>query len=196
MGMSSDTREAHDLIERLGNLVRADARAACNEYGMRPVQLEALGFLTQCNRYSDTPQAVAEFLGLTKGTVSQTLKVLEQKGLLRKRGDNKDKRMVHLKPTAQGRRLVERALPAASIAAGVEELSKLDSQATVRALRMLLRSVQKANNLKTFAPCHTCRFNQKQGDAYFCGLTHEPLEKGDVTLLCREHQYPKAIATK
>ena len=70
--MPVDTKEAHHLIERLGNLVRADARAVCNDYDMRPVQLEALEFLTQCNRYSDTPQAVAEFLGLTKGTVSQT----------------------------------------------------------------------------------------------------------------------------
>lgn len=194
--MSADTREVHDLIERLGNLVRADVRALCNEYGMRPVQLEALGFLTQCNRYSDTPQAVAEFLGLTKGTVSQTLKVLEQKGLLRKRGDAKDKRLVHLTPTAKGRRLVERAVPAASLTLGIEKFAKSERQATIRALRVLLRSVQKANGLKTFAPCHTCRFNQKREGSYFCGLTHEPLEEHDVALLCREHQYPIAIATK
>jgi len=191
-----DTREVHDLIERLGNLVRADVRATCNEYGMRPVQLEALGFLTQCNRYSDTPQAVAEFLGLTKGTVSQTLKVLEQKGLLRKRGDAKDKRLVHLIPTAKGRRLVERVVPAASLTLGIENLAKSESQVTVKALRVLLRSVQKANGLKTFAPCHTCRFNQKREGNYFCGLTHEPLEEHDVTLLCREHQYPIASAAK
>ena len=99
-----DIREVHDLIERLGNLVRADVRAVCNEYGVRPVQLEVLRFLTQCNRYSDTPQAVTEFLGLTKGTVSQTIKVLEQKGLLGKQDDVTDKRLVHLKPTLKGRK--------------------------------------------------------------------------------------------
>ena len=194
--MSSDIREVHDLIERLGNLVRADVRAGCNAYGMRPVQLEALGFLTQCNRYSDTPQAVAEFLGLTKGTVSQTLNVLEQKGLLRKLGDDKDKRLVHLAPTAKGRRLVERVVPAASLAAGIEKLSKSDSHTIAGALRMLLRSVQKANDLKTFAPCHTCRFNQERKDGYFCELTQEPLAERDITLLCREHQYPITVAAK
>ncbi|MEN8763252.1 MAG: MarR family transcriptional regulator, partial [Thiogranum sp.] len=103
--MATDTGEVRDLIERLGNLVRANVRAVCSEYGLRPVQLEAMRFLTQCNRYSDTPQAVAEYLGLTKGTVSQTLKVLEKKGLLRKLGDAKDKRVVHLNPTAKGVRL-------------------------------------------------------------------------------------------
>ena len=194
--MFTNTREAHDLIERLGNLVRADVRAVCNEYGVRPVQLEALGFLTQCNRYSDTPQAVSEFLGLTKGTVSQTLKILEQKGLLRKRGDTKDKRLVHLKPTAKGRQLVERAVPAESLRLGVEKLSKSDGQVTIEALRVLLRSVQKANDLKTFAPCHTCRFNQKHEGNYFCELTQEPLAESDVTLLCREHQYPLSLMSK
>jgi len=192
--MAIDHREAHNLFERLCNLLRVEARAVCNEYDMRPVQLEALDYLTRCNRYSDTPQAVAEFLGLTKGTVSQTLKVLEQKGLLRKHGDSRDRRVVHLEPTARGRRLVERAVPAASLSLGVDKLSNAARQSTVDALRLLLRSVQKANGLRTFAPCHTCRFNRKREDDYFCELTREPLAKQDIVLLCREHQYPMAAA--
>jgi DNA-binding MarR family transcriptional regulator len=194
--MPVDTKEAHHLIERLGNLVRADARAVCNDYDMRPVQLEALEFLTQCNRYSDTPQAVAEFLGLTKGTVSQTLKVLERKGLLRKRCDARDKRLVHLTPTAKGLKLVKRAVPAESLTLGFESLPGPDSQITVESLRALLRSLQKANKLKTFAACHTCRFNEKREGGYFCGLTQEPLTEHDVALLCREHQYPAPLTTK
>lgn len=190
MDMSKQTNEAHDLLERLGNLIRADGRAVCNEYGMRPVQLEALSFLTQCNRYSDTPQAVTEFLGLTKGTVSQTLKVLEQKGLLRKQGDARDKRLVHLKPTAKGLRLVERALPAKSLALGFEKLATSENQAVVEQLRLLLHAVQRANGLKTFAPCHSCRFNMQRAAGFFCQLTQEPLAESDITLLCREHQFP------
>jgi DNA-binding MarR family transcriptional regulator len=194
--MTTDNRAAHDLIERLGNLIRADVRAVCNEYGMRPVQFEALRFLTQCNHYSDTPQAVAEFLGLTKGTVSQTLKVLEKKGLLRKQGDIRDKRLVHLKPTARGQRLVDRAVPAEALTSGIDNLSSSERQVTVDSLRTLLRSVQKANDLKTFAPCNTCCFNRKRERGYFCELTQEPLEAQEIVLLCREHQYPKAVATK
>ena len=194
--MSTNIRQVHDLIERLGNLVRADVRAVCNEYGMRPVQLEALRFLTQCNRYSDTPQAVTEFLGLTKGTVSQTLKVLEQKGLLRKQGDAADKRLVHLKPTAKGRRLVERGVPAASLVHGLEGLAGTESQQLEDGLRLVLRSMQEANGFRTFAPCHTCRFNHGQDGGYFCGLTREPLSDRDVLLICREHQYPVMAGAK
>ena len=195
MDMSKDTNAAHELIERLGNLIRADGRTVCNEYGMRPVQLEALGYLSQCNRYSDTPQAVAEFLGLTKGTVSQTLNVLEQKGLVRKQGDTKDKRIVHLKPTAKGLRLVNRALPSTSLALGFAKLSKTESQVAVEQLRLILHSVQIANGLKTFATCHSCRFNMQREDGFICQLTQERLSESDITLLCREHQYPTVIAS-
>ena len=193
--MSEKVYLVHDLIERLGNLVRADVRAVCHTSGVRPVQLEALHYLTQCNRYSDTPQAVAEYLGLTKGTVSQTLKVLEEKGLLKKRSDPGDKRVVHLTPTASGRRLVERVVPSDLLAMGVGRLSKSEQKATGEALRLLLRSVQKANSLRTFAPCHSCRFNQKIDDGYLCELTQESLTADDVVLICREHQYSERAAT-
>jgi len=189
--MAEYAKELQDLIERLGNLLRADVRVSCHASGVRPVQLEALNFLTQCNHYSDTPQAVADYLGLTKGTVSQTLKVLEEKGLLRKQGDSNDKRVVHLKPTARGRRLVGRAVPAGLLTSGIEQLPETELRDTLNALRGLLHSVQKANHLRTFAPCYSCRFNTKRESGYFCELTQESLAESEIALLCREHQFPK-----
>ena len=188
--MTTISETVHDIIERLGNLVRADVRAACHAQGVRPVQFAALSYLSQCNRYSDTPQAVAEYLGLTKGTVSQTLKVLEAKGLLLKRGDARDKRVVRLKPTARGRRLVERIIPSESVAAGIKSLPVSERREMAEVLQELLRSLQRANGLKTFAPCRTCRFHQQREGGYFCELTQEPLADDDASLLCREHQYP------
>jgi hypothetical protein len=57
-------------VGRLASPVRNEARQALAEHGLQPVQFEALHYLTRCNRYSDTPMAVTEFLGQTKGTVS------------------------------------------------------------------------------------------------------------------------------
>ena len=192
--MPEEKEQAHDLLERLCNLMRADIRSVCNDYGVQLVQFEALEFLTRCNRYSDTPLSVSEFLGLTKGTVSQTLKVLEKKGLLRKQVDANDKRLVHLKPTAKGLQLVDRAFPAPALKQGFDRLSKSEGRATVESLRGLLRSVQQANDFRTFAPCKTCRYNKRQDSGYFCGLTQESLTERDVELLCREHQYSEVVA--
>lgn len=43
--------------------------------------------------------AVTEYLGQTKGTVSQALKVLENKKYIPKHSDTDDKRITHLKVT-------------------------------------------------------------------------------------------------
>lgn len=184
------TQEVNDVLERLSNLLRMETRAFGLRYGLQPVQMEALAYLTQCNRYSDTPQAVGEYLGLTKGTVSQSLKVLEQKGFLRKQPDKQDKRIVHLTPTVKGRNVIEKAITKKSLtsALAMGDSGKMTELASV--LRSVLRGMQQVNKRKAFAACHTCRFNEHHEKGFVCGLTRELLSVQDVQLICREHQYP------
>lgn len=184
------TPEVIPVLERLCNLLRMEARAFGLRYGLQPVQLEALTYITRCNRYSNTPQAVTEYLGLTKGTVSQTIKVLEHKGLLRKQTDKHDKRKVHLSPSAKGRKLIEESLSAKGLGPVLNIAKSVETSELAPSLRLALHSMQQANGLKTFAACHTCRFNGKHENGYFCGLTQEPLSTQDIQLICREHQYP------
>lgn len=189
------SHEAYYLLERITNLMRVEAFAVGKRYGLQSAQLEALTYLAHCNRYSDTPQAVADFLGRTKGTVSQNLKALEEKGLLRKRRNGKDKRLIHLRPTTKGRRIIQESLPADLIARGFDVMPSSAEKTTVEMLRRLLGAIQKANGLKSFASCHTCRFNIRVADGYFCDLTQEPLSPQDALLLCREHEYPSMTGT-
>jgi DNA-binding MarR family transcriptional regulator len=161
------------------------------QYGLQPVQVEALTYLTQCNRYSDTPQAVTEFLGLTKGTVSQSLKVLEQKGFLRKQQDTHDKRIIRLAPTAKGRKLIEQSISAKGLESALANTHSLQVGELGEVLRSILRDMQHIHNRKTFAACHTCHFNETHEKGFVCGLTNEPLSASDVNLICREHQFPQ-----
>jgi DNA-binding MarR family transcriptional regulator len=191
-------RELHDHLERICNLLRGQARLAGAGLGLQPVQLDALHYLDLCNRYSDTPQAVTEYLGLTKGTVSQTLKVLEARGLVDKTSNPNDRRMVHLRVTAAGQALLARVAPAPLLRRATVEMPDLEVDGLVEGLRGLLRAVQQANGLKTFGVCATCRFNQEaiaalgQEAGRRCGLTGETLTDSDVARICREHEYPGA----
>ncbi|VFT59634.1 putative transcriptional regulator [Pseudomonas aeruginosa] len=108
----------YDYLERLTSLMRAWSREQPLVAELQPVQLSALHYLARCNRYSDTPLGVTEYLGLTKGTVSQSLKVLEGRGLISKLPDARDRRSVHLRLTDAGRALIEAVIPAAVPRAG------------------------------------------------------------------------------
>jgi len=183
-------KAVQDMLERVCNLLRLEVRTVGLKHGLQPIQIEALTYLTQCNRYSDTPQAVTEFLGLTKGTVSQSLKVLAQKGFLRKHQDKDDKRIVHLTPTPKGKKLIEQSMPVQGLNASLEMTSTVHLSQLEEILRSVLRGMQHHNKRRTFEACHTCRFNEQNREGYVCGLTQERLSVKDIQLICREHEFP------
>lgn len=171
---------AHQLLERICALFRAQLRRVSNEHGLKLVQLEALVYLSSANRYSDTPLALTEYLALTKGTVSQTLKALEQRGLIEKTPDPSDKRVQHCAVTPEGAAVVADAL----------RVPEAGGPALHAALTTVLRTLQQTADARTFGVCHSCVHHQVQGTRTRCGLTGEPLRKVDRDKLCREHETP------
>lgn len=181
--------QLQQLLERLGSLLQSESRARLSEYGLQPVQFEALHYLSMCNRYSDTPKAVAEYLGLTKGTVSQSIKVLENRGLLTKQTDSKDKRITHISVTKAGRDLIALLAPSALLESFCRQGGWKETQVLVENLTSLLREIQTRHQHRTFGQCMTCIHNVKKGkDRFFCDLTKEPLSAPDVELICYEHE--------
>lgn len=184
-----NTLVIQQLLERLSSLLRSESRHQLAEFGLQPVQFDALCYLASCNRYSNTPKAVTEFLGLTKGTVSQSIKLLESKGLVIKKTDTTDKRVTHLIVSGQGKELVENFMPAQILKLASEGFSETEQSQIVYMLSAMLRQVQSANNFKSFGQCQTCEYNQKREDgSSLCGLTKEVLSSKDVLLICVEHK--------
>ncbi|MCJ8336835.1 MAG: MarR family winged helix-turn-helix transcriptional regulator [Pseudomonadales bacterium] len=179
----------YDFIERIAELQRADSRRCTAEFGLQPVQLEVLHYLSICNQFSDTAKALTEYLGQTKGTVSQTLKVLENKGYLRKVADIKDGRITHLQVTDSARQLLHQAIPSPLFNAACERLSDKKNAQIESSLRELLQALLGSNNMQTFGVCHSCRYNtHKGGSEYYCELLKLPLHETEVQLICKEHQ--------
>jgi len=183
------TVEIFEYLERIANLLRTDTRKSGLEKGLQPVQLEALHYLSNCNRYSDTPAGVADFLGLTKGTVSQTLNVLEHAGFIEKRPDGKDRRVVHLKLTERGKDHIAESIPPQILQSAMELTHPGDQAAILAGLEKVLRAMQQANQLRTFGQCKLCRHHRvEEGEQHRCNLTGEYLSLEDSEKICREHQ--------
>lgn len=185
----------YDYLERIGNLLRMGARRVEGIKGLQPVQIEALHYLSSCNRYSNTPLAVAEYLGLTKGTVSQTLSVLESYGLIEKIPDVTDKRVVRLVLTPAGQEISDEAIPPRMLKMAVDSLPEQRCLEIVAALRTTLQAMQQANQLKSFGLCKTCKHHRLEPDgSRRCGLTREALLPLDAEKICREHDYAADVA--
>ena len=181
------TVDLYRIIERMAALIRSEERKKCTEFGIQAVHLQVLDYLFRCNRYSDTPAALTNYLGMTKGTVSQTLLLLERKGFIKKVADLTDKRMVHLHLIAEGRAVLEKAAPnelfhkAATILE--KQYPEMQEDAYVRALTAL----QKAHHSYSFGLCKTCKYFTETPDGFRCGLTKESLTQEDSEKICQEH---------
>lgn len=185
-----DAVRLYDVLERLGNLLRAQEREAAARAGLMPVHLAALGYFARANRYSNTPAGLAEYLGLTKGTVSQSLLVLERRGYVRKQTDAWDRRVVRVELTARGGRALEGASSAAPVRAAAEELGADGTAALIAGLERLLRVMQRRRGNRSFGVCRSCRFFLREPAGFRCGLTQEPLSAEDSERICREHESP------
>jgi len=178
-----------ELVERLGNLMRTELRKSGSDESLQPVHLQALVYLSKANRYSNTPQALADYLGLTKGTVSQTLLLLDRRGLIERFEDDIDRRVVRLRLSAAGERLLYESQPALAWQNATRNISPNRIRNAVSALREALETLQEDNEGTMFGDCQSCSWSQKLSQRiYRCGRMGDRLSGPETRKICRIYQ--------
>lgn len=187
----ANTESFADLVDRLSRITHA-AQFAC---GLNPAQWEAMRFLSRANRYSASPGALADYLGTTKGTASQTLIALEAKGLVARVRSVVDRRKVRLALTDEGRALLERD-PLCVIEQAGQELPESQRLLVMSAMNLLVDNLCHRTGEARFGTCGDCchmrgecRGGCSDGDAV-CGLTGEPLGPGELEQICVNFRRP------
>ena len=174
------------ILERLGALIHQSVRDDAARHGLQPIHVQVLGYLARANDYSDLPIAVAEFFGITRGTVSQTLTLLEGKGLLTKEKDGKDARLVHLHLTAAARKILQESW-AQKMEIALRSMPT-DAARLDQSLRALLAGLQHLNGQRPFGVCRQCAHFLTEKKGVRCGLTGESLRQEQTVRICREWQ--------
>lgn len=171
-------------LERLARLMRQQGHGK----NLVPVQWEALRYLSRANVLSNSPGALARYLSMTKGTVSQTLLSLEKKGLIEKRTRGGDARSVTLILTTQGKaKLAEDGL--LPLEKDIESLSDKTRKRLDRALDQMLRAAYQRLDEPSFGGCKTCRYFREGGSSTSdqCMKVSAALTEEETTLICVEH---------
>ena len=191
--MRSQAPALFELIERLGTLTRTGLRQAGAAHGLQPIHLQVLMYLDQANRYSNTPQALADYLGLTKGTVSQSILLLARRKLVMRQADQRDGRVVRLVLTERGLAFLKEFSLTSAWREALQTASPARVSSAMVVLKQALSGLQAQAGKRTFGVCTTCRHNQRLGPrTYLCGLTQEKLSSREVRKICREHILPVA----
>ncbi|MDD2760715.1 MAG: MarR family winged helix-turn-helix transcriptional regulator [Methylomonas sp.] len=179
--------ETFKLIERISSLLRSEERKKYAAIGLQPVHGQVLEYLGKCNKYSNTHASVAEYLGLTKGTVSQSIQILERKRFLEKAVDSHDGRVVHLSLSESGRTLLEELKPLDIFKHAEAKIGQHEFDSIDHALQTTLGFLQKVNQSKSFGLCRSCHHFGIESHHYQCRLTDEALSREDTDKICRDH---------
>ena len=181
MGQEASTLRA--MIERLSRLAAAEDRIG----DLNPAQAQALGYLARANRFSRAPSHVADYLGATRGTVSQTLKALIRKGLLEVHRDPEDRRRIRYDLSAEGARRITRNREAE---AALDRLGVSERAALERGVRAALGALVEVRGGPSFGICGVCKHLETAGPSRTCRLFGEKLAAPEAAQICHS-QAPK-----
>lgn len=170
-----------ELINRLARLDAASGWAG----DLNPTQRSVLTYLGRANRFSRSPSHVAEYLGTTRGTISQSFKSLLQKGYVSEIRSTQDKRAISFSLTLKGEEI-------ANAGGGLDfSLLYLDD-AKKQVLEVTLTDVLKRfvlqNNGRAFGVCKTCIHFETSQSGGFCKLLSEPLAPEETSMICHEQE--------
>lgn len=176
-----------ELVDRLSRIAHSLQFAE----GLNPAQWEALRFVARANRNSCSPGTLAEFMGSTKGTVSQTLKALESKGLIKRSRKEDDRRAVEISVTPDGLSLIEKD-PLGQIHDALSPFSDAEQRDVVSGLEQLVGIVQKHQNIPEFGPCLGCSHYQPEACTETnsvgcrCGVSGELFNSFELNRICAD----------
>lgn len=175
--------ETTDHIRALiTRLARLDA-AGTWDNDLNPAQISALEYLSRANRFSRAPSHVAEYLGTTRGTMSQTLKALMRKGYVTEARSEIDRRSIRYDLTDAGAQNAHRT---GALSAAIETLPADRQSDLADTLSAVLTSRLAAQDGRPFGLCRTCAHHRVTGTSAYCALLSLPLAPAEADQICHE----------
>lgn len=177
-------------LEKIAEVFRVLLWTEAKEHKLSPIQMQLLIFIKYHN--SDKQRRIASMareFNLTKATISDSIKVLEQKGLIKRTDDAFDSRSFNFSLTDQGMKLtgmIENfTLP---LDGAIATLSPQQKDQFLMSLLDLIFRLNQTGIISTQRMCYSCFYYR--GDMqqnHFCNLMQKPLAIDELRIECPEH---------
>jgi DNA-binding MarR family transcriptional regulator len=187
--VGSPTGKIVAALERISQAFRVLLCQQAGLMGLSPIQVQLLLFIRfHLPRYCTVSYLAREF-GLTKATVSDSVKVLAVKGFVSRQAQPGDGRSRILGLTATGKELAEKVSDFAGPLSGpVGTLPAPQQEALLQNLTTVIGQLARTGILRTPRMCFSCRFHSRDAGRSYCQLLGEEHLPAQLRLDCTEHQ--------
>jgi DNA-binding MarR family transcriptional regulator len=178
-------------LERISQAFRVLLWEESKEFALSPIQVQVLVFLLHHPAERRKVSYLAGEFNMTKATISDTVKALDEKKLISKKAAPDDTRSYTIELTAKGKKLAEKAsLFTGVLRAPIEKLSKADKENLLVNLLEVIQHLHHTGIISIQRMCTTCTHFSKgqQGEPHFCKLLNQPLTRANLRVDCPEHE--------
>ena len=177
-------------LERVSEAIKVMIWQEAKTHGLSPIQIQILIFLEHHPEEMGKASVLAEEFNVTRPTISDAVKVLVLKGLVKRAASPDDGRVFFLELSPSGKKMVRQTehflQPVREI---VEGWSKGQQEEMMESVFELIGSLNKRQILSVQRTCSTCRFHACRGaTGHYCTLLDAPLATRDLRLDCPDYK--------
>lgn len=176
-------------LERLSQVFRILLWEKAKEHNLSPIQIQLLIFIRHHLADKTTVSYLAKEFNFTKPTISDAVKILEQKKLILKVHNTSDTRSYTIHLTATGRKIVTEtenfADPLASIISKAKDSDKIVLWENISRLIVKLHKLEVISVQRT---CYNCKHYSIKNKGHFCNLLDLKLLTQDIRIDCMEFE--------
>jgi DNA-binding MarR family transcriptional regulator len=177
-------------LERISQAFRVLLWQESKEHSLSPIQVQVLVFLMSHSGHMKKVSYLADEFNMTKATISDTIKVLQLKNLIRKETEQDDSRSYTIHLTEKGKQVARQiAQFAEHIQTPVECLHDSDKENLLLSLIEIIHHLNKSGVITIQRMCYTCQYYESsaKGENHFCRLMNKPLANHELRIDCPEH---------
>lgn len=179
-------------LERIAEAFRVLLWNETKQYGLSPIQVQLLIFIMTHPSQQCKVGYLAQEFNMTKATISDAIKVLEKKGLLKRETEATDNRSYIFRLTSEGKKITGKiSLFANPLRHPLQEFTNEEKENLLSGLLHLIYNLHQEKIIAVQRMCFTCRHysaGKKRGQHY-CKLLQMPLQKSELRIDCPEHEY-------
>lgn len=176
-------------LERLGEGFRFLLWEKAKVMGISPIQIQILIFVHFHSDEKCKVSYLAQEFSLTKPTISEAVKSLEQKGFIERHTELLDTRSHTIHLTEAGKAAVAQTAHFANpMLASLARISHSDKGVLLEQLLAVIGQLQQAGIISMQRMCFSCRFYGRNAGRHFCRFLNKPLENTELRVDCLEFQ--------
>jgi DNA-binding MarR family transcriptional regulator len=175
-------------LERISQAFKVLLWSESKENSLSPIQTQILIFLLFHSPEKGKVSYLANEFNLTKATISDTIKTLESKELIRKVFEEKDARSYTIELTESGKKTAELSASFAKVIQNpIDELPEIEKEKLLENLLKIIYDLNQKGIITIQRMCFNCQYYQIKEDNHYCNLLNKTIVSKELRVDCPEH---------